>query len=62
MRKQPDRLAVLTRHVENIDGVLEEVTRQVSEEDWAAAKSAGVRLKYLEGVRTAGKEWIEENQ
>ncbi|KIY71630.1 Co-chaperone Hsc20 [Cylindrobasidium torrendii FP15055 ss-10] len=60
--EREDVEATLGETQENIENALEEVTKHVSEGNWAAAKSASVRLKYLEGVRAAGKEWIQENE
>ncbi|KAL0581611.1 molecular chaperone [Marasmius crinis-equi] len=48
---------VLEQNQERIGQTLKEISRLVEASEWAKAKECAIKLRYLEGIRKAAKEW-----
>lgn len=53
------QLADWTAFSAKIREVLEEIDELVGRKDWRALRTAAVKLKYLEGIESAGAAWPE---
>ncbi|PFH54479.1 hypothetical protein AMATHDRAFT_57 [Amanita thiersii Skay4041] len=55
-----DQVACLADKNEvHIKETISETERLVGEEDWKGVKEVAIRLRYLEGIRRAAKEWMD---
>ncbi|KAK1233587.1 molecular chaperone [Marasmius sp. AFHP31] len=52
-----DAEAVVAENQERIDQTLQEISQLVETEQWGKAKDCAIKLRYLEGIRKAAKEW-----
>jgi molecular chaperone HscB len=46
---------------ENITRTIAELTSLIEKRDWPRVKSATIRLRYLQGIDRAAKNWIDNN-
>ncbi|KAL0071967.1 molecular chaperone [Marasmius tenuissimus] len=52
-----DAEAVVAENQERIEQTLREISQLAETEQWEKAKDCAIKLRYLEGIRKAAKEW-----
>jgi len=45
----------------DIEDAIKELSSEIEKQDWKKAKSAAIRLRYLEGIEKAAKKWMDNN-
>ncbi|KIM48198.1 hypothetical protein M413DRAFT_439917 [Hebeloma cylindrosporum] len=53
--------ALIESNQENITRTIGELTSLIERRDWPSVKSATIRLRYLQGIDRAAKQWIDNN-
>ncbi|KAG6851056.1 hypothetical protein H0H93_002948 [Arthromyces matolae] len=50
---------LIEQNADDIKGTVKELEMLIGSGQWEEAKSAAVRLRYLEGIERAAKKWID---
>ena len=45
----------------DIENTINELSSDIERQEWKKAKSAAIRLRYLEGMERAAKKWMDNN-
>ncbi|KAG6813785.1 hypothetical protein H0H92_007197 [Tricholoma furcatifolium] len=50
---------LVDENAESIKETVKELDKLIGDAQWEDAKSAAIRLRYLEGIERAGKKWLD---
>jgi molecular chaperone HscB len=46
---------------DDIEDTINEVSSEIERQEWKKAKSAAIKLRYLEGIERAAQKWLDND-